>query len=334
MIQAAADLDPSRVMGYTVPMHMERPRPDNSLGDIYRVTALGLAANLFLAGVKFTAGLLAGSRAVSADAVHSLSDSATDLIILAFARVWSAPADRAHPYGHQRVETLVAGGIGLSLALVGLGLGYDAATFLLDPPEAPAPPGLAAALAALASILVKELLYRWTRRVGEAFGSRALVANAWHHRSDALSSIPAFAAAAGARLFPELWWLDPLGALVVCGFLLHAAWGIVRPALDELTDRAAPKDDVEELKALAHGVPGALDIHRLRTRSMGGKLVVDLHVCVDPSMTVREGHAIAHAVSAKLRMDDRVMEVITHLEPAQNENCAPHGHDLVDGKTP
>ena len=281
---------------------------------VRRVTWIGLVANVLLSGVKFAAGVLGSSQAVVADAVHSLSDCATDIAILIGVRYWSAPPDSCHPYGHRRIETLITVFIGLALGGVAVALGYEATCGLLaGEVRRPEPIALGAALL---SVAVKEVLYHWTRAAGRRAGSPALVANAWHHRTDALSSIPVALAVGAAWYDPSLAFLDGVGTVVVAGFILFAAWRIITPGLGELTDRGAAKQDVAAITALAGGMDGVREVHAVRTRRSGLGLLVDLHVLVDPKLTVCEGHDIASAVKrALLERGPGVLDVVVHIEP-------------------
>jgi cation diffusion facilitator family transporter len=279
-----------------------------------RVTWAGLVANLVLAGVKIAAGVVGNSRAVLADGIHSISDLATDLAVLLGMRYWTAPADSDHQHGHRRIETLVTLAIGLALFAVAGGLIWDVLHNLLVPVGRP--PGLIALAAALLSILTKESLYHWTVTVGRRVGSRAVVANAWHHRSDAVSSVPAVIAVAASIVRPEWAWLDKVGALVVCGFIVWAAWRIVSPALAELSDRGAPEDTLAELERLATEVEGVRSAHALRTRYVGPLLAVDVHLEVDGDLTVAHGFTIAREVKRRLlEHGPDVGDVVVQLEP-------------------
>ncbi len=279
-----------------------------------RVTWAGLVVNLLLGVGKVAAGLVGGSRAVLADGIHSFSDLGTDVAVLIGMTFWSQPADDQHPHGHRRIETLVTAGIGLSLAAVAVGMGWDALQHLAERPTAP--PGRIALVAAAVSIVAKELLFRGTAAVGHRARSPAVVANAWHHRSDALSSIPALLAVTATRLAPELYWLDRVGALVVCGFILVAAWGILRPALAQLADAGAPVEDCETIEVLASRVEGVRSAHAVRTRYVGDHLAVDLHVEVDGGLTVAEGYRISRAVRQRLIEDGpNVADVVVQIEP-------------------
>jgi cation diffusion facilitator family transporter len=291
------------------------PEPESSYThQVRRVTWVGLAVNLLLAGLKFVGGALGASQAVLADAVHSLSDSTTDLAILIGVRFWSAPADRDHPHGHRRIETLITALIGLSLAAVAVGLTYNALTTLEQPHARP--PGWIAFAAATASIAFKEALYRWTAAVGRRVRSTAVIANAWHHRSDGLSSVPAALAVAGARLYPAWSFLDHIGAIVVSLVILQAAWRIVWPALKELTDIGAPDEQREQIRGIALGTEGVEQVHAIRTRYVGSSLAVDLHVLVDGEMSVRQGHEISAEVKRRLlAQGPELVDVVVHLEP-------------------
>ena len=205
---------------------------------IRKVTWIGLFVNLFLAGIKFTAGILGKSQALVADAIHSLTDLTTDIAVIAGSHYWERPPDEDHPYGHKRLETLVTVFIGLMLAAAGLGIGWKAVSTLHY--NGATPPGWIALFAALVSIICKEVIYRWTARTGKRLKSAALAANAWHHRTDALSSLPVLVAVGGARVFPSWSFLDRVGAVVVSIFIIHASIKIVAPALSELIDAGAP----------------------------------------------------------------------------------------------
>jgi cation diffusion facilitator family transporter len=286
----------------------------STAAEVRRAGWVGLVVNLLLAMIKMAAGIVGHSHAVVADAVHSLSDLVTDFALIVGVHFWSKPADEDHPHGHHRIETLVTVVIGLLLGGVAVGLVVDAVTGGHRAGE-PTPGGLALA-AALLSIAVKEALYRWTAAVGERVRSPALVANAWHHRSDALSSLPAAVAVAVALVNPSLAVVDRIGAVVVCGFILYAAWRIVTPALAQLVDTAAPPDQRRRLEALALSVTGVLDAHALRTRYVGPNLAVDLHVVVAPDLNVEQGHAIGESVRRKL-IDEvpEVHDVLVKVEP-------------------
>ena len=279
-----------------------------------RITWIGLALNMALAALKFICGLLGASQALVADAVHSLSDSSTDLAILIGVRYWSAPADESHPHGHRRIETVITVAIALVLAAVAAGIAFRSLSTI--PAQHTAAPGWLALAAALVSIAVKEAVYRWTIKVGRRIHSSAVIANAWHHRSDALSSVPVALAVIGAKIDPAWAFLDHVGAVVVSVFILGAAWRIGRPALRELIDTAAPARDLEQIRKLALSVEPVCHVHAVRTRYVGARLAVDLHVKVGGGMTVRDGHDVAERVKQTLLADGPgLVDVVVHLEP-------------------
>lgn len=285
--------------------------------EVRRLCWAGLAANLVLSAVKFAAGVLGRSQAVVADAVHSLSDSVTDVALLIGAGFWSKPADADHPHGHRRIETVVTLSIAAALVAVGAGLAYNAVHAIHGTPRAA--PGWIAFAAAVASIVVKEALYRWTAAVGRRVKSSALSANAWHHRSDALSSIPAALAVAGAALAPGWSFLDSVGAVVVSLLILHAAWKIAWPALEQLVDRGAAEGVRRAIARIAMATDGVRDTHKIRTRYIGSGIQVDMHVLVDGDLTVRRSHEIATDVKYRLLDSEHdILDVVVHIEPFED----------------
>lgn len=281
---------------------------------VRRIGWVGLICNLLLAAAKAVAGILGHSQAVLADALHSLTDSITDVAVILGVRYWTAPADDDHPHGHGRIETLVTVVIGLAIGAVAIGMGVEAIRGLREESEF-VPSGIALAVT-LCSIVVKEILYQWTARVGREVRSPALVANAWHHRSDAISSIPAALAVGFALVNPEWTVVDSVGAVVVCLLILQAAWKILRPAVDQLIDAGAPASERRQIEELAVLVDGVEAAHAVRTRYVGSDLAVDLHVEVDGGLSVGEGHAIAMAVRQKLvENGPNVVDAVVQVEP-------------------
>jgi cation diffusion facilitator family transporter len=294
----------------------ERTASDPRFSTVVRAGWVGLVCNLLLFAFKSAAGIIGHSQAVLADAVHSLSDLVTDLAIIFGVKLWSAPADDDHPHGHGRIETLITVVIGLALCAVAGGMGLRAIRGLREEPVIA--PSVIALVAALVSVVVKEILYRWTARVGRTANSSALVANAWHHRSDAFSSIPAAAAVGVALVDPEWAVVDRVGAIVVCLLILQAAWRILRPAIDQLIDAGAPAAERRRIERLALEVDGVEAAHAVRTRYVGSELAVDLHIEVDGGLSVGEGHSIAKAVRRKLVEDGpNVTDAVVQVEPHQ-----------------
>ena len=276
-----------------------------------------MAVNVALSALKAVVGWFAGSQALLADAVHSVSDLVTDFAVLLGVRYWTAPADDEHPYGHGKIQAVVAAAIGIALAAVALGIGRTAVLRLVEVSAGaePSVPGAFAFWIAVASIVAKELVYRRTRAVARRFSSSALEANAWHHRSDAISSIPVALALAVSYFAPSFAWTDSVGALVVALFILNAAWGILRPAVEELTDAEMPGKSAEVAR-IALTVNGVKGCHRVRTRRYGGVFQADLHIQVARSLTVGEGHAIGHEVCRAVRSAGiGVVDAVVHVEP-------------------
>ncbi len=305
-------------------MNMEtkiQTSPAENVRSIRLVTFVGLAWSLLLSVLKFTAGILSSSQALVADAVHSLSDLATDAAVVVGVKYWSAPPDQSHPYGHAKIETMITAAIGLALGGVGVSIIWEALSSLME--KHAARPGLAAFCVALISVVSKEILYRWTVSRARGISSSALEANAWHHRSDAISSVPVVAAIAVSFFFPSLDYVDRIGALIVSVFILHSSWTIVRGALSGLSD-AVDGETLEKIRGIAASVPGALSLHAVRARAMGSTLQADLHLEVDPAITVEEGHAISHRVKrALLDSPLNISDAVVHLEPGRRgENCA------------
>jgi len=284
------------------------------IAQIKRVTWIGLFLNVALAALKFIVGFVGASQAVIADAVHSLSDMATDISVILGVRYWTAPPDEDHPYGHRKIETIITVLIGAALLFVALGLGYTALTKISEVHIRQT--AWIAIIGPAFSIILKEILYRWTVIVGTRVKSTAVIANAWHHRSDALSSVPAVIAVAASSMNPDWAFVDHVGALIISVFILKVSWDIMKPSLAELTDRGASLKDRERIEKIAMGIDGVRNVHAVRTRECGESLYVDLHVLVDPEISVRLGHNISEEVKEALLKDGpRILDVVAHLEP-------------------
>ena len=298
--------------------------PLDELRSVRRVTLAGMAVNVALSASKAAVGWLSGSQALVADSVHSASDLVTDFAVLLGVRYWTAPADVEHPYGHGKMQAVVAAAIAIALAAVAAGIGKSSVSRLLGaaPGAEAGVPGALAFWVAVFSIAAKEAVYRRTLAVARRLRSSALEANAWHHRSDAISSIPVALALAVSYFAPSLSWADPAGALVVAVFIMNAAWGILRTSVEELTDAEMPGKSAEVAK-IALGVKGVESCHRVRTRRYGGVFQADLHIQVAGDLTVGEGHAIGHAVCDAVRAAGiGVVDAIVHVEP-KRDACMP-----------
>lgn len=279
-----------------------------------RVTLVGAAVNLALAALKFLAGVFGFSSALIADAVHSLSDLATDLIVLVGLKLGRAPADTKHQFGHGRLETLTAALVGLALIGTGAYLGYEAGLDIYH--HAEHHPTWFAVVGALASVLGKEALFRWTLAVGRRIQSSAVQANAWHHRSDALSSVAVLIGVGAAIINPAWHILDAYAALVVSLLVCKAGLDIVWEAVKEFTDQAPTREVLDDIQRCALEVEGVRGIHDLKVRASGGRYHMELHVVVDGSLSVRQGHAIAKEVESCLIGDLPLVErVIIHIDP-------------------
>lgn len=289
-----------------------------------RVTWVGAWVNLALALAKFLAGIYGHSQAMIADAAHSLSDLVTDAVVLLGLRWGRSDPDDSHPFGHGRIETLSALVVGVMLSALAVGLGYESIAQLMRGEEHH-PTWLALAAAAV-SILVKEVLYRYTARVGRRIKSQAVAANAWHHRSDALSSVAVLAGVAGAMIHPDWHSLDAWAALVVSLLVLKVGAGVLWRALKEMVDTAPSKEVVDSIKQCALGVAGVRQVHDLKVRSLGGRYQMQIHVVVDGDLSVTQGHAIAKNVEHCLQDElQDVDEVIVHVDPSAAKNKSAPG---------
>ncbi len=288
---------------------------------IDRTTLAGSAVNVALTAFKFIAGLVAHSAAMTADAVHSLSDLLTDAVVLAFVHISSKPADRDHEYGHGKFETLASSLVGVALMIVAGGIFFSAGSALVGwcrGAEIPKP-GMLALWAALLSILLKEMTYRFTARQARKLNSPALEANAWHHRSDALSSIGALAGIGGAILLGDRWTvLDPLASLVVAFFILRVAWRLLKQNIGELTEASLPEDVESEILQVIRQFPDVSDPHNLRTRRIGTHYAIELHIRMDGSISLVEAHARTHQIEQELKARFGTdTHVTVHVEPVK-----------------
>lgn len=282
--------------------------------EIRHVTWVGLLWNVVLTIGKFIGGIFGGSSALVADAVHSASDFATDIAILVGSKYWNLPPDAEHPYGHRRFETLISIGIGFAVCGVAVGIGYKAILALLNE-EASRPEWLAAAFAAL-SIVLKECLFRYTRKAARIIRSQALEANAWHHRSDAYSSIPVLVAVIVAMAFPQLWFADSVGALIVAFFIFRSGIEIAWPGIHQVADHGTSKEVSEKLKSIALSHPKVICLHRFRTRYVGSDVCVDLHIVVDANMSLLEAHDTAEEVERMLiDSGENIVDALVHIDP-------------------
>ncbi len=291
--------------------------------EIARVTLTGSVVNLLLVGLKAVAGVAGHSAAMVSDAVHSLSDFVTDIVVLVFVRISARPQDESHDYGHGKFETLATLLIGLALAAAAVAIVVSGAVKFarwLQGEDLPAP-GKLALWAALVSIVVKELLFQYTRIKGKRLDSGALKANAWHHRSDALSSIGAAIGIGGAIILGDRWTvLDPLASIVVGAMLVKVAWDLLGPSFGELTESSLPAETEREMLDAICSVPGVEDPHNLRTRRIGNRVAAEVHIRLDGSLSLEEAHEKASEVERRFKERFGAQShIIVHMEPIKRQ---------------
>lgn len=291
--------------------------------EIARVTLTGSVVNLLLVGLKAVAGVAGHSAAMVSDAVHSLSDFVTDIVVLVFVRISARPQDESHDYGHGKFETLATLLIGLALTAAAVAIVVSGAVKFarwLQGEDLPAP-GKLALWAALVSIVVKELLFQYTRIKGKRLDSGALKANAWHHRSDALSSIGAAIGIGGAIILGDRWTvLDPLASIVVGAMLVKVAWDLLGPSFGELTESSLPADTEREMLDAICSVPGVEDPHNLRTRRIGNRVAAEVHIRLDGSLSLEEAHEKASEVERRFKERFGTQShIIVHMEPIKRQ---------------
>ena len=271
---------------------------------IYRTTIIGSIVNLLLVVCKFIAGFLGRSTAVVADAVHSLSDLLTDIVVLVFVRISGKPADEDHDYGHGKYETLATAIIGIALFAVGVGIlveSIEKIVAVVNGAVLPRP-SLLAVIVTLLSVVSKEALYWYTIKMGRKYNSQAVVANGWHHRSDAFSSIGVLIGIVGAMVLGDKWSvLDPIAAAVVSVFIVKVAIDLVKPCVDELLERSLPNDIEQQIEQTILSVDGVTSPHHLRTRRIGNNYAIEVHIRMDGNLTLHEAHRITSAVERRLK---------------------------------
>jgi cation diffusion facilitator family transporter len=289
--------------------------------EIRHVTLWGALGNMLLLIFKFFAGIMGHSAAMIADAVHSLSDFATDVVVLLFVRLAGKPKDRDHAYGHGKYETLGTAIIGLSLIGIGLGILWNGVTtvYAIYHGEKIDCPGTIALIAALVSIVVKEILYQYTAIKGRRLNSPAMIANAWHHRSDAFSSIGTSIGIGGAILLGDSWIiLDPLAAIIVSLLIVRAAYKLLLPCIDELLERALPEEEEQFIYEVIGRHTEVSDPHNLRTRRIGEYRAIEMHIRMNGETTISEAHKVTRDIEETLRERFGKKTIInTHVEPTK-----------------
>ncbi|TCO94417.1 cation diffusion facilitator family transporter [Bacteroides heparinolyticus] len=287
--------------------------------EIYRVTIVGSIVNFLLLVFKFFAGIAGHSAAMLADAVHSLSDFITDIIVILFVRLSAKPEDEGHDYGHGKYETLATAIIGIFLVFVGFGIFWNGASsiYRFFQGETLQEPGRIALMGAIASIIFKEILYQYTAFKGRKLNSQAVIANAWHHRSDAFSSIGTALGIGGAILLGDQWRiLDPAAAVIVSFFIMKVAVGLLIPCVDELLEKSLPSEVEEKILETILSFPGVTSPHHLRTRRIGSYCAIEVHVRMDGQISLEEAHKTATKVENKLKeLFGKGTLINIHVEP-------------------
>ena len=298
--------------------HPQRPEADRAKA-IYRVTLIGSVGNVALLTFKFIAGIVGHSSAMIADAVHSLSDFITDLIVLIFVKISAKPQDESHDYGHGKFETIATFVIGLALIAAATGIIVSGSLKLTNwlQGEQLEAPGWLALWAALISIIVKEVLYRYTALVGQRLNSQAVIANAWHHRSDALSSIGTAIGIGGAILLGQRWTvLDPLASIIVGALLIKVAVELLKTSIGELTECSLPEETEREIEDIVKSFPGVYEPHNLRTRKIGNHIAIEIHIRMDGALSLHEAHEQASTIEHSLKQRFGAETHVTiHMEP-------------------
>lgn len=286
---------------------------------IYRVTIVGSIVNLLLLICKFVAGILGHSAAMLADAVHSLSDFITDIVVILFVNISNKPEDEDHSYGHGKYETLGTAIIGLVLIGVGLGICWNGSSAILATLRGATPnaPDMLALWAALLSIALKEALFQYSYRKGKQLNAQVVIANAWHHRSDALSSIGTAMGIGGAILLGGQWAiLDPIAAVIVSFFIIQVSWKLLQPSIDELTEKSLPHEVEQQFLDVLASFPTVQEPHHLRTRRIGNRYAIEVHVRMNGDVSLREAHDQTRLIEQKVRDTFGPDTHITlHVEP-------------------
>jgi cation diffusion facilitator family transporter len=296
-------------------LHPTANTPASNLRSGARLALLGLVANFVLAAAKITAGLLGSSFVLIADGIESALDIAGSAIIWGGLKVAARPPDATHPYGHGKAEPVAAVIVSLGVIAAAFGLAFRSAHAIFEPHHAPKPFTL---VVLIVVVIVKELLYRSVIRIGKDVESTAVQTDAWHHRTDALTSIAAFIGISIALLGGPGWQsADAWAALFACALIAANGYRLLNPALNEIMDTAPRGGIVSAIRAAASSVPGVLNVDKCLVRKMGLEFYVDLHVGVDETISVRSGHSIAHQVKDAIRRTDfRIADVLVHVEPA------------------
>ena len=279
-----------------------------------KVSIISIIANVVLAAFKLVAGILAHSSAMLSDAIHSASDVFSTFVVMIGIKIASKEPDEEHPYGHERMECVAAIILATILCITGLGIGKNALEFITGNSSEVSVPGMLALIAAIVSIIVKEAMFWYTRHYAKMIDSGALMADAWHHRSDALSSIGAFIGIIFARMGYVM--MDSIACLVICVFIVKAAYDIFKDAIDKMVDKSCSSEVEAEIRTIVMSVDGVKGIDSLSTRLFGNKMYVDIEIRADGEKTLNETHEIAEAVHDSIEAQfEKVKHIMVHVNP-------------------
>ena len=287
--------------------------------DIYKVTLRGSLVNFILLVFKFVAGVVGRSSAMIADAVHSLSDFVTDVIVVVFVRISGKPQDKGHDYGHGKFETLATVIIGVALFVVGVGILVNVTKSIVGVirGEVLEAPGVLALVAAAVSVVFKELLYQYTVLEGKRHNSKVVIANAWHHRSDAFSSVGTLVGISGAMFLGEKWRvLDPIAAFIVSIFIIKVSIELTKSSIDDLMEKSLPEEVEQRIEEIILSYPEVNSPHHLRTRQIGNNVAIEVHIRMNGELTLREAHDVTRLIEQSLRQEfGEDTHIGIHMEP-------------------
>lgn len=282
-----------------------------------RVSVVTIIVNIMLSALKFIVGIISNSQALISDAVHSASDVVSTVAVIFGVNISARESDKSHPYGHERIESIFSILLSIMLFVTGISIGISAVKTIVNKEEI-AIPGVMALVAAAISIVVKELMYRYTKHTADKINSSAMLADAWHHRSDAFSSIGSIIGVGGAILgFPIC---DPIASIVICMFIAKASYDIFMDAVNRLIDRACTEEEVEKIRNCINEIDGVKNIDKLMTRRFGSKIYVDLEIAEDGNITLYEAHKIAERVHDNIENKiENVKHCMVHVNPAETD---------------
>lgn len=281
----------------------------------YRVSFVTIVGNVVLAVFKFLAGIIASSSAMVSDAVHSFSDVFSTIIVIIGVKISSRESDASHRYGHERMECMASMGLAAVLFATSLGIGYSGLTKIISSDYSSlATPGLLALIAAIVSIVIKELMYHYTMHTAKKINSSSLKADAWHHRSDALSSVASLIGIGGAMMGVKI--LDPIVSIIICLVIVKAAFDILKESIDKLVDKSCDEETIKKMEETVLSIDGVLDLDDIKTRLFSNKIYVDIEICADGDLTLWDAHEIAENVHDKIEEDFKdVKHCMVHVNP-------------------